>query len=93
MKVLKVLFVSFFCWIGYDRKYLESRISSNFEASHIWESETNRQKKQIKIKKYKNRKYNKKRKFQNREFKFRSTKSRSVRHSNQKSLRRMYRND
>jgi len=43
--------------------------------------------------KYKNRKYKKRKRYQRKNYKLKGTEARDSRYKNQKSLRRMYRND
>ncbi len=52
-----------------------------------------REKRKRKTRKYKNKKYKKTKKYSQKQYKFQGTKAKDLRYSNQRLLRRMYRND
>lgn len=93
MRSVSILTIFLFSYVLYDSSIL--RRYSSVTGSSFIKLELNHQdeKNKKKEKRYKNRKYIKKTRFTNkRKYKFSGTGSKDSRYSNQRKLRRMYRN-
>ena len=93
MKNLTIVFVGFFSFVFVDLNLLR-RTRSLKSTSLLLTNELTDNKKKNKQKKrhYPNKKYNKRRTYKSKTIKLKGTKPRDHRYSNQKKLRRMYRN-
>lgn len=94
MRSLVILLAGLFSFFYIDLRLLrKTRVGNNSSTVISVELADRKEKLKKKTRKYKNKKYQKKKKYREKSYSLKGAKAKDHRYSNQKTLRRMFRND
>jgi len=94
MRSLVILFAGLFSFFYIDlRLFRNTRVGNHSSTLISTELADRKEKQKRKARKYKNKKYQKRKKYRLKSYSLKGTKAKDHRYSNQKTLRRMFRND
>ena len=93
MRNILASIVTLFLGVAYQRTIQSHQQGYSFSPiERLWEDNKKNKKRKNRLKQYKNIKYKKRKKYRHQHFKYQRTHAQDKRFSNQRSLRRMYRN-